>query len=215
MMISASSVRRSSTTIQESSLIIVKDVEDAPLLIAAPIPNADLYSMTPPVYTQSIADGEVSVDAEAEQQEKPHAFERSPQREVPPRRPLQRQGSNAPSDSNLQREVSITPSEHYAPSNRPLQHEEPESSQARAQSNHSPRYSVNPPGYGHYLTEVVDDANLVGAIACSILHDRPAIWLVKKKKMALSPLAAAVLTTEGLIGPKDLDLSVSPNTAPT
>lgn len=171
--------------------------------------------MTPPVYTQSIADGEVSVDAEAERQEKPHAFERSPERGVPSRRPLRQQLSNTPSDGNLQRQLSNAPSDHNPPSNRSIEHEEPESSQAQAQPTPSPRYSGSPPGYGHYLTEVVDEANLVGAIACSILHDRPAIWLVRKKKMALSPLAAAVLTTEGLIRPKDLDLSVFPCTTHT
>jgi hypothetical protein len=64
--------------------------------------------------------------------------------------------------------------------------------------------AVHPPG--HYLTEPLTTANLAGVRECSILRDRPAVWLVKRKSMALSPLAAAVLTQEGLIGVKDLQL---------
>ena len=59
---------------------------------------------------------------------------------------------------------------------------------------------------GHYLTEPLTAANLAGVRECSILRDRPAVWLVKRKKIALSPLAAAVLIQEGLIRVKDLQL---------
>jgi hypothetical protein len=82
--------------------------------------------------------------------------------------------------------------------------------QDRAQENTSALVSTGPsPVLSHYLTEPVATASLVGARACSILHDRPAIWLVKNKKMALSPLAAAVLTKEGILNAKDLELSVA------
>lgn len=58
----------------------------------------------------------------------------------------------------------------------------------------------------HYLTEPYTEAALVGIRPCSILYDRPAIWLVKRKKIALCALVAAVLIKEGLIIPKDLEL---------
>lgn len=46
----------------------------------------------------------------------------------------------------------------------------------------------------------------MGIRSCSVLHDRPAIWLLKRKKVALCALVAAVLIKEGLIIPKDLEL---------
>ena len=64
------------------------------------------------------------------------------------------------------------------------------------------------PTHSHYLAQPVTTAALVSARRCSILPNRVAVWLVKRKKMALSPLAAAVLIKEGLLRPKDLELSV-------
>lgn len=44
-------------------------------------------------------------------------------------------------------------------------------------------------------------------IRCSVLEDRPATWTVKKKRgMALSPLAAAVLLRDGILSTKQLQL---------
>jgi hypothetical protein len=60
----------------------------------------------------------------------------------------------------------------------------------------------------HHLIDPAVTVALVGARECSILHDRPAIWLVRKNKMALSPLAASVLVKEGILNPKHLELSV-------
>ena len=159
------------------------------------VSNADLYAMTPPAYTQSIAEDEVSVDAEAAQEEKPQAFDRSPERGMPSQQPLQQHRSNASSSRNVsQRQRQELEREYYA----------------RESSPQVP--STSRPALGHYLTEPVLTASLVGVRACSILHDRPAIWLVKRKKIALSPLAAAVLTKEGIIGARDLDLFVKSNT---
>jgi hypothetical protein len=53
------------------------------------------------------------------------------------------------------------------------------------------------------------NVTLVGARPCSILLNQTATWLVKRKKMALSSLAAAVLVREGLIEPQQLELSVT------
>lgn len=49
-------------------------------------------------------------------------------------------------------------------------------------------------------------ANLASLRVCSVLQNRPAVWVVKRKNMALSNLAAAVLTKEGLLEAKDLQL---------
>lgn len=145
----------------------------------------DLYSMTPPAYTQSIADGERSVDGEATRQEKPEVFERSPERNV------QRAQSSVPVSPVVSQQQT------QAGETEPL-----------IQHNAPARAPAPPPLISHYLTEPVTTADLVGVRACSILHDRPAIWLMKRKSMALSPLAAAVLTQEGLVRPKDLELLV-------
>jgi len=148
--------------------------------------NADLYNLTPPTYTQSIADGEQTVDCEAVREEKNR------------RAAEQAQLSEALTHTSPRPVV-----EHMVP--------RPETPlrilQERAREHTATIVPTGPtPVLTHYLTEPVVTASLAGARACSILHDRPAIWLVKKRKMALSPLAAAVLTREGLIGAKELEL---------
>ena len=157
------------------------------------VSNADLYHLTPPAYTQSMADGEVSIDAEAVRQEKARVPEPSSHPSSPVGHQLQQQPSHASSSRN-----------GPAPA-------EPQIEHAALVPQLSPHVPSNTPVFGHYLTEPVTTADLVGTRACSILHDRPAIWLVRRKKMALSPLAAAVLTKEGLIRVKDLELSVLPS----
>ncbi|KAH8725638.1 hypothetical protein GQ44DRAFT_706876 [Phaeosphaeriaceae sp. PMI808] len=147
--------------------------------------DADLYVVTPPAYTQSIADGEVTIDAEAVQDEKPPTIpERSSERDA-----------LLPTSS---RPMSTQPT--------PRSETPPDVEQARKQEDVAVESMGPPPEFGHYLTEPGVIASLVGIRACSILHDRPAVWLVKNSKMALSPLAAAVLTKEGLIGVKELEL---------
>jgi hypothetical protein len=149
--------------------------------------NHDLYIVTPPAYTQSIAEGEQTVDAEAVQEEKSQL----------PQRPSSRDSLALTSPRAV--------SEHSDP---PRPATPLHVLQERARGN-IPLAPTGPtPVLSHYLTEPAATVSLIGARSCSILHDRPAIWLVKKKKMALSPLAAAVLTKEGLIGAKDLELSV-------
>ncbi|KAH7359828.1 hypothetical protein BKA66DRAFT_515011 [Pyrenochaeta sp. MPI-SDFR-AT-0127] len=169
----------------------ITDNDAASLLHVEPaISNADLYALTPPAYTQSIAEGEISVDAEATRDGKTEANERSLEQNAPSHYPLQRDISNAsssrevaqPADPRVKVEEQVIP---------PLIPSTP---------------SITAPILGHFLTEPVTVANLVGVRACSVLPDRPAIWLVKRKKSALSPFAAAVLIKEGLLRTKDLEL---------
>lgn len=171
--------------------------EDTALLVHVEVEsNADLYNLTPPAYTQSIAEGERTADAEATQDEKPSpVHERSPERHV--------LAQTSPRPMSVHTIPRRALSEHSVV--RPVT---PLSVlQERAQENTALLAPTGPsPTLSHYLTEPVATASLVGARECSILRDRPAIWLVRNRKMALSPLAAAVLTKEGLLGAKDLEL---------
>ncbi|KAH7072144.1 hypothetical protein BKA63DRAFT_544524 [Paraphoma chrysanthemicola] len=154
------------------------------------ISNADLYIVTPPAYTQSIAEGETTVDAEALRDEKPDRSP-SPNNPIPsPTHPDLAQTSPRP--ETVQPDRPSTPL-HI------LQQRAREHTALIAPTGPSPQLT-------HYLTEPAATAALIGARACGILPDRPAIWLVKGKKMALSPLAGAVLTKEGLLDPRDLEL---------
>jgi hypothetical protein len=141
--------------------------------------NADLYTMDLPEYTQQVAGGEISVDAESTQNEKPHNQDQSPAYDPLP----------SPEPRSLQEE-----------------HEYDIQQDVSDQENPSHTRSWNPPALTHDFTEANATAGLGSVPACSILRDRPAVWLVKRKSLALSPLAAAVLTKEGLLQPKDLHL---------
>jgi hypothetical protein len=161
------------------------DADDSSMVHVEAESNADLYNMTPPAYTQSIAEGERTVDCEAIRDEKDRrAAERLAREDSAPNSPRPIIGDVSPRPTTPLHVLQERAREHTAT----LQPTGPT------------------PVFTHYLTEPATTASLVGSRACSILHDRPAIWLVKKKKMALSPLAAAVLTMEGLIGAKDLEL---------
>jgi hypothetical protein len=150
--------------------------------------NADLYN-SPPIYTESIVEGERTVDYEALQETKPPSPEQRPGQE-----PIAPISPRAMSEHSIPRRP-VTPL-HVL--------------QERARGN-APLAPTGPaPILTHYLTEPASTIALIGARSCSILHDRPAIWLVKNQKMALSPLAAAVLTKEGLVDPRHLQLSVHP-----
>lgn len=149
------------------------------------------------MYTQSIADGESIVDAEAIQEEKPEVFDRTLERLTPPLQlPRQRvHTSESPVAAQLPtRLVEET---------REIDHD------SSVQRDLSPTHLETAVMLDNYLTEPVTTANLVSVRPCSILPDRLAIWLVRRRTMALSSLAAAVLTQEGLIRFKDLELSVN------
>ncbi|KAF2027095.1 hypothetical protein EK21DRAFT_102830 [Setomelanomma holmii] len=153
--------------------------------------NADLYTITPPAYMQSVADGEVMVDAEATRDEK--IISPNPSRNSVSSFEHETLVPTSP------RPTSVHSSQRPSTPLHVLQQRAREHTAFVAPTGPTPQLM-------HYLTEPTVTAALVGARACSILHDRPAIWLVKGKKMALSPLAAAVLSKEGLIGAKDLEL---------
>jgi len=70
-----------------------------------------------------------------------------------------------------------------------------------------PAFTDLPPDY---FTELTNNAAAVHTKRCSILKERPATWLIKGKSMALCPLAATVLTKEGLVKPKHLELLALP-----
>jgi hypothetical protein len=87
----------------------------------------------------------------------------------------------------------------------------PAHDQIQAGPSHSddapPEFTDLPPDY---FTELTNNAAAVHTKRCSILKERPATWLIKGKSMALCPLAATVLTKEGLIKSKHLELLALP-----
>jgi hypothetical protein len=154
---------------------------------ASVLSNADLYNNSPPTYAESTLEGERTVDTGALPETKSQTSEQHAERE-----PF------APTSPRAMSEYSDPP--------RPVT--PLHVLQERARGN-VPLAPTGPaPTLTHYLTEPANTVALIGARQCSILHDRPAIWLVKNQKMALSPLAAAVLTKEGLVNPRHLELSV-------
>lgn len=148
--------------------------------------NADLYTLTPPKYTQSLAEGERTVTAEAVEDNK-----------------------DSVSASEHNEQVPLT---HASPREMSDHTETPRPStplhvlQERARGN-IPLAPTGPtPALTHYYTETASTSALIGVRECSILRDRPAIWLVKNKATALSPLAASVLVKEGFVDPRHLQL---------
>jgi hypothetical protein len=150
------------------------------------VDGTNLHSMTPPLYTQSMGYCEATVDAEATQCEKREAFNGLEERLMP-------------SHTSLPQHVSNTAESPVI---------DGQQTQEFDQNNSAPQYSrcTDATAIGSSSTEPVTSANLVHVRTCSILHDRPAIWLVRRKSMVLSSLAALVLIREGLIRPKGLKL---------
>jgi hypothetical protein len=148
--------------------------------------NADLYN-SPPSYAESTLEGERTVNAGALPETKSQTSDLPTEREpiVPTSPRAMSEHSDPPRP--------VTPL-HVL--------------QERARGNVPLAPTGRAPTLTHYLTEPASSVALIGARQCSILHDRPAIWLVKNQKMALSPLAAAVLTKEGLVNPRHLELLV-------
>jgi hypothetical protein len=155
--------------------------------------NADLFARGPPEYTQEVTSGEISVDAKAIRTEKAQTEDRSPAYDTTPSQPL------APQDSNTHNEERTRHGEYEY-------HIHQDGSEQEVPS---PTRSMNAPASIHHFTEPVVPASLASVRACSIFGDRPAVWLVKQKSAALSPFAAAVLTKEGHIQAKDLQLYVA------
>lgn len=128
----------------------------------------------------SAADGESTLDAEEYRPEKSQAPGSS--------HPLQ-QSHTVGSSSSLK----AYPSSAYDQSQTGPSHEE----------DAPPPFSDLPPDY---FTELTNNAAAVHTKRCSILKERPATWLIKGKSMALCPLAATVLTKEGLLKARNLEL---------
>lgn len=149
--------------------------------------NADLYAAGLPAYTRTVSDDEVSIDAENIREDKPQTSGDIHVSSVPA--------------NNRESVLYPTPSPPGHTNSRGWEHSE-QTTPLIPSSAVSSRTA-------HYLTEPVTNAALVGVRLCSVLLDRPAIWLVKGKTTALSPLAAAVLVEEGSIVPQNLELSVN------
>jgi hypothetical protein len=154
------------------------------------VENADLYTMDLPEYSQQVTSGELSVDAEATRGKKPRVqAQSSAYGPLPSPAPL-------PQDTDSRGEEQSLGGEY--------QYHIQQGVNDQGETSTTP--STNPPILTYYLAEPVATASLASVRACSILGDRPAVWLVKRKSLALSPLAAAVLTKEGLVQAKELQL---------
>jgi hypothetical protein len=151
------------------------------------VSNADLYCMTPPAYAQSAADNEISVDAEAVQSEKAGM---SGLVQTPSHQSHAERNISTP-DQPSRQPPSIHPSEATLELPSPM---------AESPSSGSIPNEL-PPVYFQQLTQ---DAAIASVRRCSILPNRPAVWMVKRRDIALSPLAAAVLLKEGIVRSKDL-----------
>ncbi|KAL1795557.1 hypothetical protein ACET3X_005781 [Alternaria dauci] len=174
----------------EDSSVASDDTPPSSVHVDQDAENADLYTMDPPEYTHLATSGEISVNAEATRNEKTRVLVQSPAYDAGPDQSLQLQVSDRHSEEqSLLREYEHQMQQDVSDQGNP--------------SRTRPRTG---PVLTHYLTEPVATASLASVRACSILNDRPAVWLVKRKSMALSPLAAAVLTKEGLVQAKDLQL---------
>lgn len=175
-----------SPTTDNATLIEVAENENVAPTQTENIENADLYTVTPPRYTQSLAEGEQTVAAEAVEDNKNAASALANNGQAP----LTHESPRVMSDHT----------ETPRPST-PLH-----VLQERARGN-IPLAPTGPtPALTHYYTETVSTSALIGVRECSILRDRPAIWLVKNKTTALSPLAASVLVKEGFVDPRHLQL---------
>jgi hypothetical protein len=141
--------------------------------------NDDLYNTpTPPAYTQSIVGSEIAVEATTSDQEK-----------------LGLHNTNTTTQPYHDNHDSPRTSSAGSPH---LLHAAPGAG--------APNYAVQ--NYNGHFTDQINDAAVAYVRRCSVLPNRPAVWLVKKKNFALSSLAGAVLLNEGLMRRKDLVLCV-------
>lgn len=172
----------------DEAAVETRDNDDGSfLLVNSPaVSNADLYSMTPPAYAQSAADNEISVDAEAVQSEKG----------IPNLSQTPTHSSHAERNGSTSGQPARPPPS-IAASEATLEVPPPTASSSESIPNELP------PVYFQQLTQ---DAAIASIRRCSILLNRPAVWMVKRRDIALSPLAATVLIKEGIIKAKDLSV---------
>lgn len=193
-----------------------------------PRESIDLDNICLPEYTQLVTNEERTIDTEEVQNIKSRVEDQSPECE---NHPTQRSLSSAYEDNQGQPPPSPAYEEHQTQRadlpihedhdsqrslQRPLEshNQSGDVQQGRFSSDHTPIGEgaplVHPISASHvryhHLTDPIVAENNAGVCSCSILHDRPAAWLAKKKNTPLSSLAAAVLTKEGLLEAKELRL---------
>ncbi|EUC42325.1 hypothetical protein COCMIDRAFT_103807 [Bipolaris oryzae ATCC 44560] len=194
-----------------------------------PRESLDLDNICLPEYTQLVANEERTIDAEQIRSTKSRVEDRSPEHE---NHPTQRLLSPAHEDNQGQPPPSPAYEEHQTPRADSPIHEDHHSQrylqppsdshnqsgavpQGRFSDDHTPigegtplvrPISASHVRHYHLSDPVVAAENHTRVRSCSVLHDRPAAWLAKRKNIPLSSLAAAVLTKEGLLETKELRL---------
>lgn len=188
--------RRGSNVSDSSYLqVMPANPDSASLLRVETMSNADLYCMTPPAYCQSVGDNEVSVDAEAVQNEKAG----------PPG------SAYAPSHISQQgEELDRHISERSSLLNRDLEGAAGPSGLNPSPSPGTPHQHIPNDMPPVYLSIQQRDTVMASVKKCAILPNRQAVWMVKRRNFALSPLAATILMKEGIVKEKDLEL-ISPS----
>lgn len=149
--------------------------------------NADSSARALPAYKQTLEDDRISMKTQDSQQEDSNTNEK---RRHTTDSPENRENAPHPSPRFL---------EHIIP--------QAQSDDGRSVRNNAILAVDSAPACN--LTESATTAKLVGARFCSIFTDQTATWLVKRKSVALSSLAAAVLLREGLMVPQQLELFVT------
>ncbi|KAF2193276.1 glycosyltransferase family 1 protein [Zopfia rhizophila CBS 207.26] len=167
------------------------EVESSSHLNVETMSNADLYCITPPAYAMSAGDNEVSIEVQDVQDEKAG----------PPQTPPPTRDANTQDPISTSADEPITPTPRHPDLPPPalpifIHVDEPNAPASR--------YPDHPPPI--YISAAAINAAAIHVKRCSILPNRPAAWLVKRKNLALSALVAAVLTKEGIIRQKDLEL---------
>jgi hypothetical protein len=137
--------------------------------------------ITLPAYAASVADDEVSIDAEHTQEEK---AQRSDSSYDALNSPIQQRSIHIPPQTS---DETLLPTELPAGVPTP-----PFTSHAQV-----------PPAY---LDQRPQEAPSTCIQHCGILPSRPAVWIVKRNHIALSSLAATILLRQGILDPPDLVL---------
>jgi hypothetical protein len=139
--------------------------------------------ITPPAYTASVTDNEVSIDAEHIEEEKAQRLDSS------------YDALNSPIQQHSIHIPPQTSDEILLPTELPA-------GTATSTSTFTSHAQVPPA----YLDQRPQEAPSTCIQHCGILPSRPAVWLVKRNHIALSSLAATILLRQGILNPPDLVL---------
>ncbi|KAI1509233.1 ATG-C domain containing protein [Pyrenophora tritici-repentis] len=159
--------------------------------------HSDLYTSDVPSYTQTASNGERSVDVQVVRPSKATSSQdgspsyQACSSQLPQEHTARSEAGPARNSQSSQPQQSEVVSVHEASS--PTRADIP-----RLDRPIHTRSLSDPTASTHAILDCVR--------VCSVLQDRPAVWLVKRKNMALSALAGAVLTKEGLLKAKDMQL---------